>query len=113
MVVLEYSGAGEEGPQLALVGKGVTFDSGGLSIKPTDGMLTMKCDMAGAATVLGSMIAIARLKLPVNVSGYMGLVENMINGKSYKLGDVLTAGPARRLKSTTRMPKGGSCWPTF
>ena len=51
----------------------------------------MKCDMAGAATVLGSMIAIARLKLPVNVSGYMGLVENMINGKSYKLGDVLTA----------------------
>ena len=81
----------DDGPRLALVGKGVTFDSGGLSIKPTDGMLTMKCDMAGAATVLGAMIAVARLKLPVNVTGYMGLVENMISGNSYKLGDVLTA----------------------
>jgi leucyl aminopeptidase len=90
-VVLEYEGAGEGSPRLAFIGKGVTFDSGGLSIKPTDGMLTMKCDMAGSATVLGAMIAIARLKLPVNVSGYMGLVENMISGNSYKLGDVLTA----------------------
>ena len=58
--------------------------------RPTDGMLTMKCDMAGAATVLGALIAIARLKLPVNVTGYMGLVENMVSGNSYKLGDVLT-----------------------
>jgi len=91
LVVLEYDGGKEDGPRLALVGKGVTFDSGGLSIKPTDGMLTMKCDMAGAATVLGAMIAAARLKLPVNITGYLGLVENMISGKSYKLGDVLTA----------------------
>jgi leucyl aminopeptidase len=73
------------------VGKGVTFDSGGLSIKPTDGMLTMKCDMAGAATVVGAMQAIARLKLPVNVIGLCGLVENMLGGDAYKLGDVLTA----------------------
>ncbi len=64
-------------PTLAIVGKGVTFDSGGLSLKPTDGMLTMKCDMAGAATVLGAMQAIAQLKLPVNVVGLAGLVENM------------------------------------
>jgi leucyl aminopeptidase len=91
LVALKYDGGREDGPRLVLVGKGVTFDSGGLSIKPTDGMLTMKCDMAGAATVLGAMIAIARLKLPVNVAGYMGLVENMISGNSYKLGDVLTA----------------------
>jgi len=91
LCVLEYDGGREDGPRLALVGKGVTFDSGGLSIKPTDGMLTMKCDMAGAATVLGAMIAAARLKLPVNITGYMGLVENMISGNSYKLGDVLTA----------------------
>src|SRR5690606_12519182 len=73
------------------VGKGVTFDSGGLSIKPSDGMLTMKCDMAGAATVVGTMQAIARLKLPVNVIGLCGLVENMLSGDSYKLGDVLKA----------------------
>src|SRR5215468_2087625 len=76
---------------LASVGKGVTFDSGGLSIKPTDGMKTMKCDMAGAATVLGAMQAIARLKLPINVIGLCGLVENMVSGNSYKLGDVLKA----------------------
>ena len=91
VAILKYMGAGKEAPLLSLVGKGVTFDSGGLSLKPSDGMKTMKCDMAGAATVLGAMTAIARLKLPVNVCGYLGLVENMVNGNSYKLGDVLTA----------------------
>lgn len=91
VVVLRHDGAGSGKPTLALVGKGVTFDSGGLSLKPTDGMKDMKCDMAGAATVLGAMAAIARLGLPVNVVGYMGLVENMISGRSYKLGDVLHA----------------------
>ena len=91
MVVVEHEGGGPNAPRLALVGKGVTFDSGGLSLKPTDGMLTMKCDMAGAATVLGAMTAIARLKLPVNVVGYMGLVENMPGGAAFKLGDILTA----------------------
>jgi leucyl aminopeptidase len=91
LVILRYQGAAADKPLLALVGKGVTFDSGGLSIKPTDGMKTMKCDMAGAATVLGAMQAIAQLKLPVNVIGLCGLVENMISGDSYKLGDVLRA----------------------
>ncbi|MEZ6112002.1 MAG: leucyl aminopeptidase [Pirellulaceae bacterium] len=90
LVILSYRGGGES-PTLGLVGKGVTFDSGGLSLKPSDSMKTMKCDMAGAATVLGTMAAIARLKLPVNVIGLVGLVENMISGDSYKLGDVLTA----------------------
>lgn len=91
MVVLEHRGGGEEGPVLGLCGKGVTFDSGGLSLKTSEQMKTMKCDMSGAATVLGAMTAIARLKLPVNVIGFMGLTENMVNGSSYKLGDVLTA----------------------
>ncbi len=91
LVILRYSGGPAGEAPLALVGKGVTFDSGGLSIKPTDGMKTMKCDMAGAATVLGAMQAIAQLKLPVNVIGLCGLVENMVGGDSYKLGDVLTA----------------------
>ena len=54
-------------------------------------MKTMKCDMAGAATVMGAMAAAARLKLPVNLIGYMGLVENMVGAGAYKLGDVLTA----------------------
>ena len=91
VVAVSYEGGGEDAPTLAIVGKGVTFDSGGLSLKTSDGMITMKCDMAGAATALGAVAAIARLKLPVNVVGYMGLVENMISGSSYKLGDILTA----------------------
>ncbi len=91
LVVLSYRGGPDDQAPLALVGKGVTFDSGGLSIKPTDGMKTMKCDMAGAATVVGAMQAIARLKLPVNVTGYCGLVENMLGSSAYKLGDVLHA----------------------
>lgn len=89
LVILRHRGG--EGDPLALVGKGVTFDSGGLSLKPSDSMKTMKCDMAGAATVLGAMCAIARSKLPTPVVGLMGLVENMVSGSSYKLGDVLTA----------------------
>jgi leucyl aminopeptidase len=91
LVFLEYNSAPAGAPVLALVGKGVTFDSGGLSLKPTDGMLTMKCDMAGAATVLATMTAVARLKLPVHVIGLMGLVENLTGGSAMKLGDVLTA----------------------
>ena len=76
---------------IGLVGKGVTFDSGGLSLKPSDSMLDMKCDMAGAAAVVGAMVAASRMDLPVNVIGFVGLAENMVSGDSYKLGDVLTA----------------------
>lgn len=90
LLIMRYQGSSQEKP-LALVGKGVTFDSGGLSLKPTDSMLTMKCDMAGAATVLGAMKAIAGLKAKRTVFGLVGLVENMISGSSYRLGDVLTA----------------------
>ena len=88
-VVLEYRGAGNE-PTTALVGKGVTFDSGGLSLKPSASMEDMKSDMTGAAVVLASMTAIARLGLKVNVVGYLAIAENMVNGKAMRLGDVLT-----------------------
>lgn len=91
LVILKYNGGPEGAAPLAFVGKGVTFDSGGLSIKPTDGMKTMKCDMAGAAAVVGAMQAIAQLQLPVNVIGLCGLVENMLGGSAFKLGDVLRA----------------------
>ena len=91
LIIMRYRGGDTGQGPLALVGKGVTFDSGGLSLKPTDGMKTMKCDMAGAAAVLGAMAAIARLKLPLNVVGLAGLVENMVGGNSFKLGDVLRA----------------------
>ncbi|WP_342190325.1 leucyl aminopeptidase [Stieleria varia] len=88
LVILKHNGGGDE-PPVAIVGKGVTFDSGGLSIKPSEGMLTMKMDMAGAATVVGVMHALAKLDVKRNVIGVCGLAENMISGSSYKLGDVI------------------------
>ena len=88
LVMLRHNGGGDEAP-IALVGKGVTFDSGGLSLKPSDGMADMKCDMAGAATVVGVMQAISRLGIKRNVIGFCGLAENMVSGDSYKLGDVI------------------------
>ncbi|HVK09649.1 MAG TPA: leucyl aminopeptidase [Gemmataceae bacterium] len=90
MVVLRYSNGGAM-PPLALVGKGVTFDSGGLSLKTTEQMVDMKCDMAGAATVLAAVRAAAELELPVNLLGVLPLVENMPGGRAMKLGDVLHA----------------------
>jgi leucyl aminopeptidase len=76
--------------RVALIGKGVTFDSGGLSLKPSAGMQTMRCDMAGAATVLGAIGAAAELQLPVAIDVWVGAVENMTGSAAYKLGDILT-----------------------
>src|SRR4051812_3410309 len=75
---------------LALVGKGVTFDTGGISIKPADGMEKMKYDMGGAAAVLGAMRAIAQLRPDVRVTGYVPTVENMVSGRAQRPGDIVT-----------------------
>jgi len=88
LVIMRHNG-GKAEPPIALVGKGVTFDSGGLSLKPSEAMADMKCDMAGAATVVGLMSAISRLGIKRNVIGLCGLAENMVSGTSYKLGDVI------------------------
>ena len=82
--------AGRTPPTLALIGKGVTFDSGGLSLKPSTSMEDMKCDMTGAAVVLAAMQAVGRLGLDAPVVGYFALTENMTGGRAMKLGDVLT-----------------------
>jgi leucyl aminopeptidase len=76
--------------RVAIVGKGVTFDAGGLSIKPSGGMLTMKSDMGGAAVVLGSMAALSSSDVSVVVEGIFAAAENMLGGEAYKLGDILT-----------------------
>jgi leucyl aminopeptidase len=76
---------------IALVGKGLTFDTGGYSLKPSESQITMKCDMAGAAAVLGAMRAIARLQPPVEVRAYVAAAENMISGTAYRVSDVLTS----------------------
>lgn len=89
LIKLTYSPRGKAKKKIALVGKGVTFDSGGLSIKTGAGMETMKCDMSGAAAVLGAMRAVAAIKPKVQVSGYIPTTENMINGRATRPGDVL------------------------
>lgn len=88
-IVLEYRGAGDDVKPLALVGKGVTFDSGGISIKPAQKMEEMKYDMSGAAAVLGAMQAVARLRPRVNVVALVPTTENLLSGKATKPGDVL------------------------
>lgn len=79
-----------DGPRVALVGKGITFDSGGLSIKPRTSMPDMKSDMSGAAAVAGTVLAAARLDLPVAVTGYLALAENMPGGNAQRASDVVT-----------------------
>ena len=89
IAVLSYSPSRPKAT-LALVGKGITFDSGGLSIKPADSMVTMKSDMAGAAAVASAIFAIAELGLPVAITGYLGLAENMPSHTAQRPSDVVT-----------------------
>lgn len=87
-VVMEYMNGDNEKP-LAFVGKGLTYDSGGYSIKPTKGMAMMNSDMGGSGTVMGAIRAIAKNQLKVNVVGVAALCENLISGKAYKPGDII------------------------
>lgn len=102
LIVLRYRGGGGPGETLGLVGKGITFDSGGISIKPTDGMWDMKYDMCGAAAVLGAMRAIALLRPPVDVIGVVAATDNMPDGGAYKPGDVIQglSGKTVEIRST-------------
>ncbi|MDQ1230671.1 leucyl aminopeptidase [Sphingomonas sp. SORGH_AS_0879] len=91
LLVLKWNGGDVGAETLALVGKGVTFDTGGISIKPAAGMEDMKWDMGGAGAVAGAMKAIAARKAKANVVGVMGLVENMPDGNAQRPGDVVTS----------------------
>ena len=93
LIVMTYEPAdpAKDSPVLGLVGKGITFDTGGISIKPADGMEKMKYDMAGAAAMIGAMQAISKLKPKVKVIGVVCSAENMPDGKAFKPGDVVTA----------------------
>ncbi|HEU5087394.1 MAG TPA: leucyl aminopeptidase, partial [Roseiflexaceae bacterium] len=88
-IVIEYGAEHRDGPTICLVGKGITFDTGGISIKPAESMDLMKMDMGGAAAVLGTMQVVAELKLPLHVVGLIGSAENMPGPSAYKPGDVL------------------------
>ena len=91
LIVLEYRGGTAEQKPIALVGKGVVFDAGGISLKPAEKMDEMKMDMAGAAAVLGTMQAAAGLKLPVNLVAVVPTVENLPSGTAIRPGDILTS----------------------
>ncbi|HEX2777951.1 MAG TPA: leucyl aminopeptidase [Gemmatimonadaceae bacterium] len=91
LIVLEYRGGKEGDAPVALVGKGLCFDTGGISIKPAQGMEWMKFDMCGAAGVLGALDAIGAMKLPINVVGLIGATTNMPSGTAVKPGDVVRA----------------------
>ncbi|WDV45780.1 leucyl aminopeptidase [Clostridiaceae bacterium M8S5] len=87
-IIMRYHG-NPGGETLGFVGKGLTYDAGGLSIKPTKGMSTMKCDMGGAGDVIGAMCAVAQSKLKVNLIAVVAACENMLGGNSYKPGDII------------------------
>jgi leucyl aminopeptidase len=91
LIVLEYQGGKRGNAPVALIGKGVTFDTGGISLKPPAGMDEMKFDMSGAACVLGIFRAVAELKLPINLVGVVPAVENMPDGRATKPGDIVTS----------------------
>jgi leucyl aminopeptidase len=91
LIVLEYDGAAADVPRLALIGKAVTFDTGGLSLKPAAKMHEMKFDMCGGAAVIEAVGALAELEAPVRVLGVVGATENMPGGDAIKPGDIVTA----------------------
>lgn len=91
MICMEYKGADKNAENHVLVGKGITFDTGGISLKPGAGMDEMKYDMCGAASVLGTMLTIIQLELPINFIGVVAAAENMPAGHASKPGDIVTA----------------------
>jgi leucyl aminopeptidase len=88
-IILEHNADKQNLPTVALAGKGITFDSGGLNIKGPDSMLRMKGDMGGAAAVIGTLQSVAKLALPIHVVGLVPATENMPGGRAYKPGDIL------------------------
>ncbi len=99
MVVMRWNGTGRDGGRpVAFIGKGVTFDTGGISIKPAGGMEDMKWDMAGAGTVIGLMAALAGRKAKVDAVGLVGLVENMPSGSAQRPGDVVKSASGQTIE---------------
>jgi leucyl aminopeptidase len=90
MMIVEYNGGGADRP-IVLAGKGITFDSGGISLKPGTGMWLMKSDMSGAAAVVGTVMSLAKSRAPVNVVAIAALAENMPGGEATRPGDIVTA----------------------
>jgi leucyl aminopeptidase len=106
LILLEYRGGKKSGSVIALVGKGITFDSGGISIKPSEKMDQMKTDMAGGAAVIATVRAAAELGLPVNLIGIVPATENLPSGKAYKPGDILKSLSGQTIEIVTTDAEG-------
>ena len=104
-IIMKYEGNPSSSDRTLLVGKGITYDTGGLNLKQS-GMETMKCDMAGSAAVIGTMKAIASLKLPVNVVAAIAVCENAIGSKAYKVGDVYKSYTGKTVEITNTDAEG-------
>lgn len=106
LITLEYKHKAKNKKPLMLVGKGVTFDAGGLNIKPTGNIDTMKFDMAGAATVLGVFKLLSKINLPIHVIGVIPTVENLLGHEAYKPGDIITAYNGKTVEITNTDAEG-------
>jgi leucyl aminopeptidase len=109
LIVMEYRGAGENDKPYALVGKGVTFDAGGISLKPAAAMDEMKWDMGGAASVFGTMQTVAELDLPINVVGVTPCTENLPGGAAVKPGDIVTTMSGQTVEILNTDAEGRLC----
>ena len=106
LIVMRYNGDPDSDERIGLIGKGLTYDSGGYSIKPTDSMITMKCDMGGSAAVIGAMTLLAKQQPKINVVGVVAACENMISGRAYLPGDILTSMNGKTVEITNTDAEG-------
>lgn len=97
-IVMEYKGGSTKGKNYVLAGKGITFDSGGISLKPAQGMWEMKGDMSGAGAVISTLLAVADLQIKINLIGLIPLAENMPSGKSMKPGDIIKTASGKSIE---------------
>ncbi len=105
-IIMEYCGNPDSNDKTVIVGKGVTYDTGGLNLKPTGGMETMKCDMSGGAVCLGTLLAACQLKLKINVTAVIPSTENGIDAKSFKPGDVYQSYLGKTVEMTNSDAEG-------
>ncbi len=105
-IILQYKGDPKSKEHVVMVGKGITYDTGGLNLKPTGSMETMKCDMSGAAACLGAILAVARLKMKVNFSIVIPSTENGIDANSFKPGDVYKSYAGKTVEMTNSDAEG-------
>ena len=110
IAIMRWDGAAKSEKPVAFIGKGVTFDTGGISLKPEPGMQDMKWDMGGAGTVAGLMKALAGRKAKVNAVGLIGLVENMPDGNAQRPGDVVTTMSGQTIEIHNTDAEGAAFW---